>query len=433
MTGPSDRSHIFDELPDGRHDSSVYGAGRGGGRGMQYQYDHYDAFKPLVFDIGGSLVKGGFGGDAAPTAGFATVVGRPRRFVTTGMAETDSYVGDEAVSKRASLWLHWPIVHGVVSNWDDYEKVVHHMLYNELRVAPEEHQLLLAVSAACTDSERTKTTQVYFETFNVVGLYRASSAELALLAAGCGTTKVVLESGDGFTAAVPVIDGVAVANAVASAPFGGGDVTRALEAALGLPMAVPGMAGVAGPARAIKTQHAHVLLDPRRADEHQGRQTYRLASEEDIVLGRELFTCPELLFSYGSRTMRWEVARVLLLGRRDSDCPLSWLPHDVFMLVVQRVNRRGWSDLVDAALAACPAPQRAVLRGAVVLAGGNTLLRGAPERLARELPGTRVVADPGRAHLAWRGGSIRAMQPDVPWVSMAHYDEHGPDRCWEPK
>eukprot|EP01083_Nonionella_stella_P069426 185083_1 len=105
--------------------------------------DCEDSGQTVVIDNGSGMIKAGLSGDDAPRAIFPSIVGRPRNLgVMVGLwnhsVPPNGFVGDEAKRKRGILTLRYPIEHGLVTSWDDMEKLWHHTFCNELRIQPEE-------------------------------------------------------------------------------------------------------------------------------------------------------------------------------------------------------------------------------------------------------------------------------------------------------
>jgi len=127
------------------------------------------------------------------------------------------------------LDLQYPISAGIVSNWDDMEKVWNHTFYNELRVAPNEATGVLLTEAPMNPkANREKMTQIMFDTFEVQNLYVAIQAVMSLYSAG-RTTGLVVDSGDGVSHTVPVYEGFSIPHAVAKMDIAGRVLTTYLQ------------------------------------------------------------------------------------------------------------------------------------------------------------------------------------------------------------
>ena len=78
----------------------------------------------------------------------------------------DAYIGDEALKKRKTLQLNYVTRNSIVENWEDMEKVLDHIFYNELQVTPEELKGIMVTEPPGNPKQCTeKMTQVLFETF----------------------------------------------------------------------------------------------------------------------------------------------------------------------------------------------------------------------------------------------------------------------------
>ncbi|KAL6769194.1 ARP3 [Auxenochlorella protothecoides x Auxenochlorella symbiontica] len=371
----------------------------------------------LVIDCGSAFIKAGFAGEVSPAVRDPSTVPR-----AAGLEPGPPLV---------------PVKHGIVQDWDAMEQLWLDMTYRRLHVYTSDQPVILTEPPQNSPESREQAAEVMFESLDVPALHIGVQAQLALYAdyaarqamgsqtSSASLTGLVVESGEGCTHVIPLVDGFLLASGTRSMPLGGAQLTRHIQALMRKGAAPPPPDQSLEIAVAVKERHCFVAASgpgpgaaPAATRSPEAYQTVhsRTGQPLRIQLGEERWRGPELFFYPGAFT-------------KDATPSLP--------------------DLIDDAIQACPIDTRRALYGNIVLSGGSTLFKGLARRLETEVqarvaarvqgraPASHAAATGVEVHVvthpmqhfgAWFGGSVLGASEAFREVAItrAAYMETGP-------
>lgn len=355
----------------------------------------------IVIDNGTGLTKVGFAGCEEPKSIFPSIIGTPNTTqLMVGGQNKDFFVGYEAVEKKDLLILRKPLENGIVTNWDDIERIWYHSFYDELHIVPEDYSVLITEKPLNQRSHREKLMQIMFETFKVKAFYSGIQAVLALFSLG-KTTGVVWDAGEGVSRTVSIYEGYGLPHAIMQSTISGNDLTNYCQK-LFLQAGIPPESLDLPAAKHLKETFCQVALDYQAAAQEDTKPIQaHLLDGTPIDAGLERFRVPEVLFNPS------------LINAKCISV------------------HQGIFNSIDN----CQPDMRKELYSNIILSGGTTMFHGLPERIEKEVVAlaqpsmkVKVIAIPGRKNSVWFGGSILASLDAFPQmcITQAEYQEEGP-------
>ncbi|KAL0450819.1 UNVERIFIED_CONTAM: Actin-related protein 2 [Sesamum latifolium] len=324
-----------------------------------------DSRNVVVCDTGTGYVKCGFAGENFPTSVFPCVVGRPMLRYEESLMEqelTDILVGDACLKWRHQLDVSYPVNNGIVQNWDDMGHVWDHAFFSELKVDPKECKILLTDPPLNPSKNREKMVEVMFEKYNFAAIFIQIQAVLTLYAQGL-LTGLVIDSGDGVTHVVPVVDGYSFPHLTKRMNVAGRHITSYLVDLL--------TRGV----RNIKEKLCYIrctslcifgclgldvlVLTLSSLHSYDYKREYQLGLETTILVKN--YTLPD--------------GRVIKVGTERFQAPEA-----LFTPELIDVEGDGIADMVFRCIQEMDIDNRMMLYQHIVLSGGSTMYPGLPSR-----------------------------------------------------
>ncbi|CAH1793052.1 unnamed protein product [Owenia fusiformis] len=296
-----------------------------------------------------------------------------------------------------------PVEDGVITNWENMEKLWRELFRDALKVDPTNQNVLLTDPMHNTDANREKLARMMFENFKVPALYIARQPILVLYSNGI-TSGMVVDFGLDGTSIVPVIDSKLLPETSFRLPLGGSHITKYLAKLLntrGYSFETPAELAIC---EDIKQKLCYVALDVEEQMKKKVElleSTYMLPDGKSITIGNELFRAPEALFKPSS------------IG----------------------INCDGIPQAIFASIMKWDTSYQKNLFSNIILTGGTALGNaGIADRIKKEISALAPAGTNVRVKVSaylkndkWNGGSLLAAHPDIQhkWITKQQFEKTG--------
>jgi len=145
------------------------------------------------------------------------------------LKEDQIFVGLDALKRSPLLSLKYPIEHGIILDWDEIELLMEHSVTSCMKADFEQLDsgLMLTEPPLNPKLNREKMAELVLESFKVPKFQISMQSLNAIYAEGL-YTGMVLESGEGISTCVPVVEGFVLSHAINRIDIGGRDVNEYL-------------------------------------------------------------------------------------------------------------------------------------------------------------------------------------------------------------
>ena len=284
------------------------------------------------------------------------------------------------------------------------QKIWDYTLYDKLHADPKDHPILLTEPPHNPKANREQMAEIMFENYSFPALYVANTSVLSLYELG-RTTGIVLDSGDGFTCAVPIYEGHALPHAITGSGITARDINEYLIEKFSERGHYFNSLSERETVRDIKEKLCYVARDFEQEMNKEAssvQKSYELPDGEIITVGKERFICPEALFKP------------------------SLLSSEAL----------GLHKMIHNSMMKCDIDILEDMKKNIILSGGNTMFPGIAKRLMHEILDLFMDTSPGNFRIlfheahheiysAWIGGAILLGLPSLSWIGKRNYEEIG--------